>query len=164
MTASLLTLATIALSSAAVAYLAFHDPKRRRVFAEPARQRSPRRALAWTLAYLPGVLLLVFDQWAAFMMWLGGAPLMGWMVVSRRPDFYRGSCSWLHSLTLQCQRLRQADRAETLRWLRGGAVRHAIALRNPSRKVADLEARVAELERLVHDRSPLQVSDDPDAR
>ena len=61
MTTASLTRAAILCSASAVGHLAFRDPKRRRAFGEPARERPARRALAWTAAYLPGVLLAALE-------------------------------------------------------------------------------------------------------
>lgn len=162
MTTVLLTLVTIGLSAAAVAHLAHYDPKRRRAFAEPVRDRSPRRAAAWTLAYVPGLLLLVFDQWGAFMMWIGGAPLMSWAIASRRPDFYRRSCSWFRSLRQQGQRLRQMEKSEFLRLLKLGEARGIDAKRHLIHRVAELEARVSKLERLLQCQYSVLSSQDVD--
>lgn len=161
MTTVFLTLVAIAVSTAAAAHLAFHDPKRRRAFSEPPREGSPHRAGAWTLVYLPGLVLLVFDQWAAFMMWIGGAPLVSWVLVAQSPKFYRMAAIKLRSIG----ELR--NRIQPRAWL-AGASRQGLfpagagwgsRLRFASdagsaQRVAELEMRVAELERLLDEAAP----------
>lgn len=152
----ILTLAAIAISALAVAHLAYHDPKRRRAFSEPPREGHPRRAEAWTMTYLPGMVFLVFDQWTAFMMWIGGAPLVSWVLVAQPPQFYRlASIKW-RSVMAWISELQPRSWLAGLPWprlfsemrewrtnARGGADEDA------AQRVADLELRVAELERML---------------
>ena len=62
------------------------DPKRSRLSAGnwDAPSRLPRGLLT-LLAILPGVLLLLSGQTAAFLIWLGGASVAGWGIVHLLP-------------------------------------------------------------------------------
>lgn len=157
----ILTLAAIAISALAAAHLAFHDPKRRRAFSEPPREGSPRRAEAWTLTYLPGVVFLVFDQWTAFMMWIGGAPLVSWVLVAQSPQFYRWAGMKWRSIVARRNKL--LPRA----WLAGITLPRLLSEKrgwsassrvttdaDAAQRVDDLELRVAELERKLSESSP----------
>ncbi len=156
----ILTLAAIAISALAVAHLAFHDPKRRRAFSEPPREGRPRRAEAWTLTCLPGVVFLIFDQWTAFMMWIGGAPLVSWLLVAQSPQFYRWAGMKWRSIVDRTNKLQlRAWLAgvtwprllpENRRWRTGPQVTTDAGA---TQRVADLELRVAELERKLSESS-----------
>ena len=83
MTATL-TLAAVATTLLGLAYLTATDPKRRRAFKLPPRRR--RFVLpACILVLAPGVLLLVLGQGAGFVIWLGGATVLGWLIAARAP-------------------------------------------------------------------------------
>jgi hypothetical protein len=78
------TLAAVLVSLAGLGYLAAFDPKRRRVFRLPPRAR--RWAVpAWLLVLAPGAALLWAGDGAAFVVWLGAATVLGWLMASRRP-------------------------------------------------------------------------------
>ncbi|MEP3114652.1 hypothetical protein [Nisaea sp.] len=157
----ILTLAAIAISALAAAHLAYHDPKRRRAFSEPPREGRPRRAEAWTLIYLPGVVFLVFDQWTAFMMWIGGAPLVSWLLVAQSPQFYRWAGMKWSSFVARTKKLQLREWMAGVIWprlLHEKREWHTkLRLTNDAdaaQRVADLELRVAELELKLSETSP----------
>ena len=81
---ALLTLSAVAVSLSGLVYLAASDPKRRRAFKLPPRER--RLALpTWILVLVPGAALLAANQSAAFVMWLGATTVVGWLVAARAP-------------------------------------------------------------------------------
>ena len=83
MTAAL-TLAAVAATLLGLAYFTATDPKRRRAFKLPPRRR--RVVLpACILVLAPGVLLLVFGRGAGFVIWLGAATVLGWLMAARAP-------------------------------------------------------------------------------
>lgn len=157
----ILTLAAIAISALAAAHLAYHDPKRRRAFSEPPREGRPRRAEAWTLIYLPGMVFLVFDQWTAFMMWIGGAPLVSWLLVAQSPQFYRRAGMKWRSIVARTNKLQLREWLAGLSWPRLLHEKQEwhTKLRlttdsDAAQRVADLELRVAELELKLSESSP----------
>lgn len=139
-----LTLAAIAVSTAGVAHLTATDPKRLRTFGLQSVGVN-RRSAAWAAIYLPGLTLLIVDEWAAAMMWLGGMPLIGWAITVTPPDAYQ---TWR-------ARLRRG-RAIIVRWAdrQRAAIRRLALRRSPAAdtsassraRIEELELRVAELE------------------
>lgn len=73
-------LAAIAVSAILVAVLCRTDPKRRRVTGsvEPRAGLGFRRVLALA-ACLPGLVFIVGGDAAAFLIWLGGCGVAGWL-------------------------------------------------------------------------------------
>jgi hypothetical protein len=78
----------ILFSAALVWVLGQRDPKRLRNVASAAVShpvrlpRSLRRLLGWmTLA--PGLVLILFGQWWAFLVWLGALCVLGWITSQR---------------------------------------------------------------------------------
>lgn len=82
MNSTLLTCLSLLPSAAALLILARHDPKRRRTLDLPVRGhlRAQRQLLA-ALVLLPGVVLGLFEQWPALLMWLGLSLSLGWGIV-----------------------------------------------------------------------------------
>lgn len=81
----LLLVAAIATSSALIVWLWLGDPKRRRVARLPAVSAGGnfRRGVA-VAALLPGVVLAVLGDSAAFLVWLGSCAIGGWLVTQFR--------------------------------------------------------------------------------
>lgn len=79
------TLSALIVSLTGLAHLAATDPKRRRAFKLPIRHRRFARS-ALTLVFVPGVVLLLAGQGAAFVIWLGAATVAGWLVALRVPS------------------------------------------------------------------------------
>lgn len=78
---SLLILASLATSSALIALLCLNDPKRRRALGLPgAPNNSARRRLMVCAAILPGLILAIAGDAAAFLLWLGGCAVTGWLI------------------------------------------------------------------------------------
>lgn len=82
------TLAAILLSLAGIVLLTATDPKRRRVFGLPDAKHRPA-GLACLLILVPGVVLLIAGQSAAFVMWLAAVPLAGWGLAAFPPSATR---------------------------------------------------------------------------
>lgn len=80
---AVLPLSAVAVTLLGLAYLTATDPKRRRAFKLPPHRRLVLPAFVLVLA--PGVVLLVFGQGAAFVMWLGAVTVLGWLVAARAP-------------------------------------------------------------------------------
>lgn len=80
----------LAASLAAVFYLLSINDKRQRALRSKATITLPRLPLAgWTLALLPGPILLLAGQTSAFLAWSGALTVCSWIMVSRAPR--RGS-------------------------------------------------------------------------
>ena len=74
-------LGAVAISAALIIALGKGDPKRRRAVGLPGDGHSThRRRLLAALACLPGVYCVLSGDAAAFMMWLGGCGVTGWLV------------------------------------------------------------------------------------
>lgn len=80
-----LTLLAIAISLAALLWLSFTDPKRRRSFARPAYSGPRRTGLAWTVALLPGLLLPVIAGGPGVVLWFGALTVTGWALIAIPP-------------------------------------------------------------------------------
>lgn len=78
---SALSLFAICFSAVAILYLCIGDPKRRRAARERGEGNGKRaRRLAAVLVCLPGACLIVAGDPAAFLNWLGGCAMLGWLV------------------------------------------------------------------------------------
>lgn len=75
------TLIAIACSAILIILLCANDPKRRRSagLADALQTSAIRRSFA-ALACLPGVVLALMGDAAAFLMWLGACASLGWFV------------------------------------------------------------------------------------
>ena len=82
---ALLTLLGIAVSLAALLWLSFTDPKRRRAFARPAYPGPRRPGLAWSVALSPGPLLASVAGGPGLVLWLGALTVTGWGLVAIPP-------------------------------------------------------------------------------
>lgn len=80
----ILTLVAVAATLPGLLYLTASDPKRRRAFGLQPRGRR-LAGLAWVLVFLPGAALLAAGEGAAFVMWLGAATVLGWLIAARAP-------------------------------------------------------------------------------
>ncbi|MET1753975.1 hypothetical protein ABVV53_00630 [Novosphingobium sp. RD2P27] len=80
---SILALASLAASSAVIALLCLTDPKRRRALGlQAATNNSAHRGLVVCAAILPGLILAVAGDAAAFLLWLGGCAVIGWLITT----------------------------------------------------------------------------------
>ena len=75
----------VAISLAIIALLWHGDPKRRRTIGlrDRADGSGKRRALA-AIALVPGLLLAVLGDSAAFLVWFGACAIAGWLVAQVR--------------------------------------------------------------------------------
>jgi len=78
---SVFTFAALAVSAAFILWLSLGDPKRRRAEKLAGAGHSPalRRMLALG-AMLPGLAIAASGDAAAFLIWLGGSAVIGWIV------------------------------------------------------------------------------------
>lgn len=60
--------------------------KRRHGMRQAAYEGNAYTALAWIVVIVPGLILLVIGQSAAFVMWLGALPIIGWLLSMRSPN------------------------------------------------------------------------------
>lgn len=129
------TLAAIAVSTSAIGYLTATDAKRRRVFGQEPINREPwQKWAALGTLFLPGVLLLAVGNGAGFTVWIAAATVLGWVLAAMTPD----RAARLHD------RFRESAGAAR-RGITTTAMTLGALVRMP-RKIADLEARIAELE------------------
>ena len=78
---SMAALLAIALSASLLAWLCWGDPKRRRTADVPGAGQSTReRRLLASLALLPGAVLALSGDASAFLIWMGGSAVAGWLV------------------------------------------------------------------------------------
>lgn len=75
------TLAALALSAALILLLCIGDPKRRRSERIKGGEQGPvARRLLFGAVCLPGLWLALIGDSAAFLIWLGGCCVAGWLV------------------------------------------------------------------------------------
>lgn len=88
----LVLLASIALSTGLLLILCLGDPKRRRNLrmADGAQHPTMRRVLT-AFSLLPGIPYLAAGNVAAFLLWLGGYAVAGWLVTLGVFQIQRGS-------------------------------------------------------------------------
>jgi hypothetical protein len=87
---NLLLLAAISTSIALIVWLWHGDSKRRRVARLPAVGASANaRRFMVIAALLPGIILAILGDIAAFLIWLGSCTIGGWLVAQLRD--WRGS-------------------------------------------------------------------------
>lgn len=146
-----LTLAMIMASAIGIAHLMMVDPKRIRAHRLEA-PKAKRHPFAWTLIWLPGPVLLIFDQWSAALMWLGGMPIIGWIIVSTPPKTYAALQEKLRRYGTSANQSFDGTRHHLRRLLhRRFLMKHqdASVLRA---RIDQLEARLEQLEQSVHER------------
>ena len=73
------------LSALCLAFLAASDPKR---LAGRRSALGSLRRLAIAVAVLPGALLALTGAWVAFMIWLGTAAVLGWVIAAAFSAFF----------------------------------------------------------------------------
>lgn len=74
-----LALVALALSTPAIFLLCRDDPKRRRAAGQGGGATRRARSLLAALACAPALGCIALGNSAAFMLWLGGAALLGWL-------------------------------------------------------------------------------------
>ena len=82
---------SVLISLAALLWLSWRDPKRRRVFGLAPLTPTPPAWPGWALVFIPAVFLLLFGTAAGVVIWMGSVCAFGWMVVAITPDHWR-SC------------------------------------------------------------------------
>lgn len=82
----IITLSSIILSSVFLNVLVIHDPKRRRAHQLPALPNNQNhQRLWWSFILLPGLLLIIVQWYAAFILWLAGISIIGWVIALLPP-------------------------------------------------------------------------------
>jgi hypothetical protein len=78
---TMLAVTAIVLTTGLLALLCLNDPKRRRAarLAGEGYGLATRRMLV-VAASLPGIACLLLDDAAAFLVWIGGVGVVGWLV------------------------------------------------------------------------------------
>jgi hypothetical protein len=166
MTAEYMDILTIiialCISTAALAYLAQTDPKRRRVSNHPPYEKPRRVWLSLFILSVPGIWLLMSGNGAGFTIWLGGLTVAGWGVAAINPT--RAEAWW--ETALAC--MNKTGRIVILGWsglvsttqrVRAGIV----FLQGGIDRIAVLEVRIdqleSEIQRLKHMQQHLQAID-----
>lgn len=81
-----LALVALALSTVAIVLLCLGDPKRRRaVGGKDGGMASGQRRMLVAAACVPGAFCALLGDAAAFLMWLGGCALVGWILAAYLP-------------------------------------------------------------------------------
>ncbi|MEM9139529.1 MAG: hypothetical protein AAGB15_06825, partial [Pseudomonadota bacterium] len=78
---ALITLLTVAISTAGLVHLTFTNPKRLRSLKRPPIERRYAR-LARAAVWTPGLLLAVMGETAALVMWLAALTTIGWALAA----------------------------------------------------------------------------------
>ena len=142
---TLTIIAGLCISTAALAYLAHTDPKRRRVFGQPGYQR-PRRVWSPLLVLsAPGVWLLTSENGPGFAIWLGALTVIGWGVATTNParaEAWRETARASLNITGRVVILGWSNLVSGVRSVRAGMK----LVRDGTERIALLEARVDQLE------------------
>jgi hypothetical protein len=86
MSATSLGFLSAVMSAVCLAFLAASDPKR---LAGRESALARWRLIAVILAALPGALFAITGRWVAFLIWLGIAPMLGWLIAASFSAFQR---------------------------------------------------------------------------
>lgn len=77
----MVAIAAVAFSAILIALLCRGDPKRRRTaHAAGTSQSATVRRMLVAIACLPGLLIVLSGDAAAFLIWLGGSTAIGWLI------------------------------------------------------------------------------------
>lgn len=86
MTMFSLALIAFVLSAVPIVMLCVGDPKRRRAIGgKGSGMASGQRRLLVAVACIPGAICALLGDAAAFLMWLGGCALVGWILAAYLP-------------------------------------------------------------------------------
>ncbi|MFB0875789.1 MULTISPECIES: hypothetical protein [unclassified Sphingobium] len=77
---TLITLLAILVSAALILLLGLGDPKRRRAARQGQGHGARLRQLLAVGGFLPGLNFILYGDAAAFLLWLGGTAVAGWVV------------------------------------------------------------------------------------
>jgi len=81
-----LALIALVLSAVPIVMLCMGDPKRRRAVGGKGSGMAPgQRRLLVVVACIPGAICAGLGDAAAFLMWLGGCALIGWILAAYLP-------------------------------------------------------------------------------
>lgn len=80
--------ASIFASLAALAYLTFTDPKRRRTHGQEVLDHRPYLWPARIALFGPGVLLIGLGHWSGLTIWAGAVTTLGWVIAALSPATY----------------------------------------------------------------------------
>lgn len=99
-----MTWISLLISLAALLWLSWRDPKRRRVFGRDPLAWTPPAWPGWAVFFLPGMWLLFFGSAAGLVIWMGAVCAFGWMVIAITPDHWRGGVAALDHMGNQFER------------------------------------------------------------
>lgn len=165
-----MSILALAITGAGLMALRAIDPKRRRVFGLPPTKASPSRWIARAAVWLPGIALIAAGQEAAFVIWLGGATVLGWGVAAMTPALIQriraeadATQVWVRAKANQAR-----DKAPQI-WAQlsdavapiGRSLPKSAATRACEARIALLEARVAELEACLERQETLSTAPSP---
>ncbi|MEM6905225.1 MAG: hypothetical protein AAF568_04975, partial [Pseudomonadota bacterium] len=150
------TLLAIAISMVGVAYLALTDAKRRRAFARAPAERGSRVWLARLACFGPGLALVVWGHAAPVIIWAGALTVLGWGVAAASPDHLAAAQARLVAWRWQSGQAIKGLRGQAIGATRGArqlaeGVRASL-VRPEAQRIAELEARVAQLEAALLER------------
>lgn len=80
------TVLALGVSLMAMLYLRNSDPKRRRSHRLPSWGGVRYQRLAWIVSLAPGLLLLAWPLYSAFIMWFAAFSLVGWLIALPKPQ------------------------------------------------------------------------------
>ncbi len=154
MTAFLSILALV-ISSAGVLYLASTNAKRLRAFNRQVPDARRWALVARIAIFAPGILLITGGFTAAFVIWMGAITVLGWGIAAFSPTKIDRAQAWLENFgAVSAQRTAalQVSARDRL-----ASLTSRIA-KGDSDRIAALEARVAELERLLNARNEVEAT------
>ncbi|MEM6358201.1 MAG: hypothetical protein AAF844_21285 [Pseudomonadota bacterium] len=165
-----MSILALAATGAGLMALRAIDPKRRRVFGLPPTKASPARWIARPAVWLPGIALIAAGQESAFVIWLGGATVLGWGVAAMTPAFIqriRSEADAMHAW-VRAKADQAGDKApqiwaqlkDYVAWV-GQSLPKSAATRAFEARIALLEARVAELEACLERQEALSTAPSP---
>lgn len=147
----------IVLSLAGLGYLAWTDPKRRRVHGIPLPQRRRFLWPARVVVFGPGLLLTGLGHWSGLAIWAGAVTTLGWVLAALSPARYAALMEHGRQSFTVLRRQTRALMAPVKAWIRLGAKRIRTAAATSLSRIgpthatdtdyiAALEARIVALE------------------
>lgn len=137
----------VAATTAALAYLAATDPKRRRAFGLAPWHRPRHATVAWSIALGVGPILLAAGTASDVVVWLGAITVIGWGIAAVNPVT-------AGRLAQAAERMWPSLVGRCRRFLPGHLLSAAVRQDGLDRRIATLEQRIARLEARLAASSP----------